>query len=106
MGWNAASRLLMTSELPRTIRGVDAAHLGDMEQVQVLRQLGHLRLLKYDLHLDHVVLKIGEGALQEHLAPAEDAHVVAHVFQFRRLWEETSTVVPRWATSPMSRDQT
>ena len=24
----------------------------------------------------------------------------------RRLWEETSTVVPRWATSPISRDHT
>ena len=52
-----------------------------MEDVQIAGQLGGLRLGEGHLQLDHVVLQVGEGALQQHLAVGQDAHMVAHVLQ-------------------------
>ena len=62
-------------------QGVHPTHLGGVQHVQVLRQLGQPGLLKGQLQLDHVVLQIGEGALQQHLSVGQDAHVVTHVLQ-------------------------
>ena len=53
-----------------------------MEHVQVFGQVGQLAVGKGDLKLHYVVLQVGEGPLQQHLAVAEDAHMVAHVLQF------------------------
>ena len=60
---------------------MDPPQLGDMEHIQVRRQLRQLPVRKDHLELQDVVLKVGEGALQQHLSVGEDAHMVAHILQ-------------------------
>ena len=50
-----------------------------MEDLQVLRHVP--AVLEDHLQLDHVVLELGQGPFQQHLAVVQNAHVVAHVLQ-------------------------
>ena len=58
---------------------------------------------EHHLQFHHVILQLGQAPLQQHMAVVHDAHMMHTSSSSRRLWLDTSTVVPRSATSPIIR---